>query len=257
MATLTYDSSEAKEGEFTEQEQESIKVGEALEEQQNQLLAGKFKDAEDLESAYIELQKKLGEPKEEVEEKEEPTQELEIEKEKEKEKTEETDGSFLDRLWDEAQNEFTDETIQELEKMDPKDLAKMHLDYRSKNQEPQITDAQVKQLKDIAGGESEYQSMMSWAQKNLQKNEVDMYDTVMEKGDPLSCYFAVQALKYRFDDASGIEGEMLTGKAPTNTGDVYRSQAEVVRAMSDPKYENDPAYRQDVYNKLERSNLEF
>jgi len=50
---------------------------------------------------------------------------------------------------------------------------------------------------------------------------------------------------------------MLTGKAPTNTGDVYRSQAEVVRAMSDPKYENDPAYRQDVYNKLERSNLEF
>ena len=66
MATLTYDPSEAKEGEFTEQEQENIKVGEALEEQQNQLLAGKFKDAEDLESAYIELQKKLGEPKEET-----------------------------------------------------------------------------------------------------------------------------------------------------------------------------------------------
>jgi len=255
MATLTYDSSEAKEEEFTEQEQENIKVGEALEEQQNQLLAGKFKDAEDLESAYIELQKKLGEPKGEVEEKEEPTQELEIEKEEEK--TEETDVSFLDRLWDESQNEFTNETIQELEKMDPKDLAKMHLDYRNKNQQPQITDSQVKQLKDVVGGESEYQNMMSWAQKNLQKNEVDMYDRVMENGDPTACYFAIQALKYRFDDSSGIEGEMLTGKAPTNTGDVYRSQAEVVRAMSDPKYENDPAYRQDVYNKLERSNLEF
>jgi hypothetical protein len=50
---------------------------------------------------------------------------------------------------------------------------------------------------------------------------------------------------------------MLTGKAPVNTGDVYRSQAEVVRAMKDSKYENDPAYRQDIYEKLERSNLNF
>ena len=62
MATLTYDPTETQEGEFSEEEQESIKVGEALEEQQQQLLAGKFKDAEDLESAYIELQKKLGDP---------------------------------------------------------------------------------------------------------------------------------------------------------------------------------------------------
>ena len=85
-----------------------------------------------------------------------------------------------------------------------------------------------------------------------------MYDKVMDKGDPLACYFAVQALKYRYDDASGTEGQMLTGKAPTSTkGDTFRSQAEVVRAMKDPKYENDPAYRSDVYSKLERSNLEF
>ena len=69
MATLTYDSAESQEGEFTPEEQENIKVGEALEEQQGELLAGKFKDAEDLEKGYIELQKKLGEPREEPEEK--------------------------------------------------------------------------------------------------------------------------------------------------------------------------------------------
>ena len=50
---------------------------------------------------------------------------------------------------------------------------------------------------------------------------------------------------------------MIQGKASTNKGDVFRSQAEVVRAMSKPEYENDPAYRQDVYNKLERSNINF
>ena len=99
--------------------------------------------------------------------------------------------------------------------------------------------------------------MVGWAKDNLQEQEIAMYDQVMDKGDPLACYFAVQALKYRFDDAAGTEGRMLTGKAASNRGSAFRSQAEVVRAMSDPKYENDPAYRQDVFNKLERSNIQF
>ena len=236
---------------LTPEEQDSLEVGEALVAEQENLLAGKYKDARELEKAYIELQGKLGEQKEE---KEEPTQELEIEKEEE---TEEPDVNFLDRLWDEAQNEFTDETIQELKGMNPQDLAKMHLDYRSKTQQPQITDAQVKQLKDVVGGEDEYKGMMDWASNNLQKNEIDMYDRVMEKGDPTACYFAVQALKYRFDVASGVEGEMLTGKAPSNKGDQFKSNAQLVEAMSDPKYENDPAYRREVMEKLERSNIEF
>ena len=50
---------------------------------------------------------------------------------------------------------------------------------------------------------------------------------------------------------------MLTGKAAKSSGDIFRSQAEVVQAMNDPKYDRDPAYRQDVYDKLERSNLQF
>ena len=77
MATLTYDPAEQQEGEFTPEEQENIKVGEALEEQQNQLLAGKFEDAKQLENAYIELQRKLGSPKEESSEEspEEPSEE--------------------------------------------------------------------------------------------------------------------------------------------------------------------------------------
>ena len=49
---------------------------------------------------------------------------------------------------------------------------------------------------------------------------------------------------------------MLTGKAARAT-DAFRSQAEVVEAMSDPRYDRDPAYRQDLYDKLERSNVKF
>ena len=65
-------------------------------------------------------------------------------------------------------------------------------------------------------------------------------------------------MKSQYQEANGYEGTMLTGKAPTNTKDVYRSQAELVQAMSDRRYDNDPAYRQDVIEKLERSdNLTF
>ena len=252
--TLTVDNTPETEvvGQLSAEEQDSLAVGEKLAAEEAQLLAGKFKDAEELEKAYIELQGKLGQPKDEAAEN---SEELEIEPEGEKEETEEPDSDFLDRLWDEAQSEFTTETIQELEKMDPKDLAKMHLDYRS--QQPQINDSQVKQLKDIAGGEDGYKGMIEWAQGNLQKGEIDMYDTVMEKGDPLACYFAVQALKYRFDDSNGVEGKMITGKAPSTKGDQFKSQAQVIEAMNDPRYEKDPAYRKEVADKLERSDVKF
>ena len=50
---------------LTPEEQDSLAVGEKLQEQQEGLLAGKYKSAEELEKAYVELQKKLGESKEE------------------------------------------------------------------------------------------------------------------------------------------------------------------------------------------------
>ena len=258
MATLTYDPTEQAEGELSNEEQESLEVGEKLAEQQSEMLAGKFKTAEDLEQGYIELQKKLGEPKEE---KAEPEQPEAKEEEKTEEKEEKVDTAFLDTLWEEAQSEkFTKETLSKLEEMKPQDIAQMYLDYRSEAKEPQgqsFTEENIADLKGVAGGDEGYTEMMGWAKSNLKKAEVDMYDQVMDQGNPLAAFFAVQALKYRFDDAKGVDGEMLQGKAPKTTGDTFKSQAQVVKAMSDPQYDKDPAYRQAIYDKLERSNLEF
>ena len=253
MATLTYNPNEQAEGELTTEEQESLEVGEKLAEQQSELLAGKFKDAEELEKGYIELQKKLGSPQEEAEE--------EVTDTKEEVKEEEPDAAFLDTLWEEAKSEkFTKETLSKLEEMKPQEIAQMYLDYRSEAKEPQgqaFTEENVKELKEVAGGDESYTEMMGWAKANLKKGEVDMYDQVMDQGNPLAAFFAVQALKYRFDDAKGVDGEMLQGKAAKSTADVFKSQAQVVKAMSDPQYDKDPAYRQAIYDKLERSNLEF
>ena len=258
MATLTYDPSEAQEGELSAEEQDSLKVGEALAEQEGKKLAGKFEDAEALEKAYIELQSKLGEPKEEkAEVKEEKTEAKEEVKEEPKE---EPDYEFLDKLWEESKNEkYSDDILDKLNDMKPADVAQLYLNYRSGvDSEPQdLTQEQAEELQKSVGGEKEYNTMLQWASKNFDEAEISRYDKVMESGDPDAAHFAVQALAAKYNDGVGVEGKMLTGKPAKAEGDNFRSQAEVGRAMSDPRYESDPAYRQDIYDKLERSNLQF
>jgi len=255
--TLTIDTTPETElvGELSADEQESLEIGEQIQAEESKLLAGKYKDAEELEKAYIELQGKLGEPKEESTEPEATTEPEEVEDESKED--EPIDSTFLDQLWEESQGDFKDDTLKQLSEMDPTKLAQMHLDYRANNQSPELDDKQVSQLKEVAGGDKQYDSMLNWAKSSLQKEEIDMYDKVMEQGNPLACFFAVQALKYRFDDASGTEGRMLTGKAPSTKGDQFKSQAQLVAAMNDPRYETDPAYRQDIMEKLENSDLNF
>lgn len=120
-----------------------------------------------------------------------------------------------------------------------------------------LTDEDIEALQDMAGGEEEYQQMLSWAGENLSDEEIDMYDDVMDSGDPAACFFAIQALMARYGEGTGVDGELLTGSDPVSSPQGFRSQQELVAAMSDPRYESDPAYRADVINKLENSDVEF
>ena len=246
-------------------EQDSLKVGEAMQEAQDELLAGKYKDAQELEKAYVELQKKLGDKGDgnstearDSKDSEEVESEEGYENEEETEVDTSQDG-ILDRLWEEANTEYSKETIEELAKMDPVDIADMHLRFRDQVAQsiPQITEEQVVELKNVVGGDEQYGQMLQWAQQNLDPQEVQMYDTVMERGDPLAAFFAVRALSYRYEDSQGYDGNMVTGTAPRGDGSQFQSQAEVVEAMSDPRYDRDPAFRQNVMKKLERSDINF
>jgi len=210
--TLTMNETPADQPQFNADEQDSLAVAESLGEDQP-LLAGKFKDQQSLEKAYIELQKKLGEPRDEVQTTEDEGEPAEQESEEE-EVTEETD-------------------------------------------EDQLTEAQANQLFEMVGGEKAYKSMISWAGQNLSKEEIQMYDAVMASGKASSIYFAVQALSAKYNDASGSDGQLLTGKGTANQSQGFRSQQELVAAMSDPRYDRDPAYRQEVMQKLENSDVQF
>ena len=107
-------------------EQDSLKVGEQMQEAQDNLLAGKYKNAEELEKGYLELQQKLN-TKDEAPQEEAQEEESEAPAE----------VSVLDRMWEEATsgNEFSEELTKEISEMAPTDIANAYLDYRQKQEE--------------------------------------------------------------------------------------------------------------------------
>lgn len=256
--TLTYE--EAPQEEFTPDELDSLKVGEEIEVEQDNLLAGKYKDAEELEKAYLELQTKLGEKPSEDKGEESESEEQPEEESKEEEDTEEG-PNILDRLWDQKDAGFNEDTLKELAQTNPGELAKMYLLYRNQVDEGQVSgglsDSEVTELQGIAGGKESYGNMMSWAKENLSAKEIEMYDNVMDRGDPNAAYFAVQALNSKYVDGVGKDAQLITGKAPRTAGDKFNSQAELIKAMEDDRYSDDPAYRQAILEKLDRSDINF
>ena len=245
---------------LTAEEQDSLAVGEKLVEQQDQLLAGKYKNAQELEKAYIELQGKLGQQNTE-----------ETETASAEETPEEPKLSAGASLITNAQQEYYDngnklseETMAKFSEMSSADLLQAYIEINANNpqqaeeaQVADITEAQISDIKKSAGGEQAYANVVNWAKDNLEKSQVNAFDEVVNTGSIEAIKLAVAGLKAQYDNANGVEGRMVTGKAPVNSGDIYRSQAELVAAKNDPRYDRDPAYRQDVIEKLDRSNLEF
>ena len=247
---------------LTADEQDSLAVGEKLVAEQEGLLAGKYKDAAELEKAYVELQKKLGSN--------EQTEDVEQTSATENE-TDETSLSDGATLIASANDEYyandgklSEETLDKFSSMSSKDLVAAYLEvqntdaFKNQGEVADLSDAEINQVKNYAGGEAQYDNLIQWADGALDDNSKEAFDSIINTGSVDAIKIAVNGLKAQYEAANGYEGKMYTGKAPQTTGDVFRSQAELVQAMSDRRYDNDPAYRQDVIAKLERSNnLEF
>ena len=254
---LTYDPSPENPEVLSEEEQDSLQVGEKLAEKQSQMLAGKFQDAEQLEKAYIELQKKLGANESEEEEASEVSDEPE---EREPSATETLIGEASAEWYEKG--ELTPETVEKFKEMSSEDLVNTYVEMqKAGGQQPapvvDLTEADVADVQGVAGGAEGYGNLMSWAAENLPQEDVSAFDALVSTGNSRAIKLAVAGLKAQYETTNGYEGRMLSGKAAAQTGDVFRSQAEVVAAMGDPRYDRDPAYRQDVFEKLDRSKINF
>ena len=146
--------------------------------------------------------------------------------------------------------------------MSSQDLVNAYLEIQANNpqaptQGVELSEAQVNSVQNAAGGEANYNTVIDWASNNLSDEAINAFDSVVDSGNPMAISIAFQGLQAEYNEANGYEGRMLQGRAPNRSGEVYRSQAELVAAMGDPRYDTDPAYRADVISKLELSDLEF
>jgi len=254
---LTYDPSNDPQAIQTAEERdaESLAIGEEMMAQQEGLLAGKYKSAQDLEQAYLELQKKLGssdtEEQEEVAE-EQPEEEVD------------ENIAFFQSINDEfnENGQLSEESVQQLTSMSSEDLVDLYFRYQDQLEPTQavegreLSDQEVSQVFDSVGGQQQYQQLTAWAGENLDADTIEAFDNVIESGNIAAINLALQGLQVQYNDAVGYENDMIQGK-PAQTSNGFRSQAEVVRAMSDPRYDRDPAYRQEVVDKLMNSDIDF
>ena len=262
MAILTYDPTPADQPELNEAELEALAIGEQRAQEESRMLAGKYESAEELEKAYIELQKKLGESNDELRQEEPQGRGREEEVEEQQ-----IDADPLVDLLNSASEEYysnegklSEETMSKLAQMDSKDLVEAYMQIQSQSQSSQVedfTEDQVADIQNFVGGEEQYNGLVGWAAENMPENFVQAFDNLINVGDPDMVKLAVVGLQAAFQEANGYEGRMLSGKPAQTQQDVFRSQAEVVAAMSDPRYDRDPAYRQDVFAKLDRSDLNY
>ena len=300
---MTYDpgtDTVTTENSLTPDEQDSLQVGEAMQEQQEQLLAGKYKNAEELEKAYVELQSKLGEKDTETG-KTTGESDLSIEGKETAEETKETQQTSEENLYledgkvnYESVNEAYGEKLGNLFKdseIDPWSISQHFYDNEGTITEEMYTslegaglsrssidaylagkaaqegygteeiqdlsETDVSSIKSVVGGEAEYAKIVDWASENLPKNDIESFDELISTGNIGAIKLAVNGMKAQYETANGYEGRLLSGKAPQTSRDVFRSQPELVAAMSDPRYDTDPAYRQDIMQKLDRSDLQF
>jgi len=251
---------------LTAEEQDSLQVGEAMIEQQEQLLAGKYTNAQELEKAYIELQRKLGDDGQE-EGNPEAEQEEVLQEESEESPEEFSEAAQVitsaAEEFDANDGQITQETYDQLSSMSSEDLVQAYMEVQSNvepeaSEAPDISDSDVLEIKNSFGGEESYTQVTQWAANNLDPGTVEAFDNIVNNADLDTIRLAVSGLRAQYENANGYEGRMVQGKAPIQTQDVFRSQAELVNAMSDRRYDDDPAYRQDVMQKLDRSkNLQF
>ena len=251
--TLTYDNTPDAEV-LTEEEQDSLAVGEELMAEQENLLAGKYKNAQDLESAYLELQKKLGEGSDELEE-------GEMEEQEEVEIDPATDMLTAASAEFAESGEISQETFDALADMDSADLLAAYMSLQEGNPAPSqaadLSDADVNELKASVGGAEAYDQITNWAADALSDAELDAFNATIDNGSLAQIQMIMAGLQARYQAENGYEGRQLQGKPPSSSGDAFRSQAEVVEAISDPRYDRDPAYRNDVLMRLERSDISF
>ena len=246
--------------------------------QPDELLAGKYKSVQDLEKAYKELQTKLSRGESVAPEPEDDSSADDSEAESEDEEDDKPAGNARELYGDliggkleEAQINFQDMNVrwQQTGTLEPGDYDQLAeagfnrdmvdaylsgLQYKQ-TQDTALSVKEVASIKESLGGEAEYSKMIEWAAANLSADEVEGFNQIINTQPMAAVKMAITGLHARYSAVEGREPKLIGGRAPKGSTDKFESTAQLVAAMSDPKYSTDPAYQRKVQEKLSRSSI--
>ena len=221
-------------------------------------LPEKFNSVDELVKSYSELEKKLGEQSQPTEKSVDPVSKAELKGQPKSDldiatKAVDSAGLNMESLSEEyaKDGKLADGSYKSLEKAGiPKD----YVDRFIAGQEA-IADQQSTTVKDIVGGTQAYDNMSEWAGQNLNETEKTAYNSAVNSKDLEAVKLAVVGLKARYAQSTGSEPKLVEGKASASGEQGFQSWAQVTQAMSDPRYAKDPAYQNEVKNKLANSKI--
>ena len=119
----------------------------------------------------------------------------------------------------------------------------------------ELAQEEVKGIRDSIGGDEAYGKMVSWALENLSKPEIEAFNEATNTMSGPQLSMMVQGLYTRYQNAMGVEPSLYSGRPAASGPTPFRSQQEVVTAMSDPRWEKDVSYTENVKARLAGSNV--
>ena len=105
------------------------------------------------------------------------------------------------------------------------------------------------------GGQDRYQALMGWAANNIDEARTQAFNDALQSGNEGAILSQLKGIQYDHMMATGYEPKLTGGRAPTNEVQGYSSEAQVIRAMQDPRYQDDPAYIKEVEQRIAVSNV--
>lgn len=253
---------------IAEQEQEQ-----AQEQGDSALLLGKFKSADDLARAYQELEKKLGQPRDDADPADEPSPPQPYTREQ----SVNDYGEFLSDVFEAAEvNPY--EIAQQwqqggdltsyVDKLEAAGIPRPVVEqYLARPEAPageavELTAADTNELKGMVGGDEGFAQLSSWAQENLSAEQLVDYNTVVNSGNKAAIRWALKAMQaMQSGGKAPSEPKLISGGRPAGEGQKFESKQQVIDAMTKRNakgqklYDVDDSYRDKVRAMLARSDV--
>lgn len=221
-------------------------------------LPEKFGSAQELAQAYKSLEQKLSGSQEQVEQYQMTEAQAQENQEIQEQSTSQVYQLLEDRGLDfqtfqDEMNETGGLSEDAYEALQEAGIQREMVDTWIEGQEARA-EQNIDQLYSLAGGVDSYNQMLQWADNNLHPTEAEAFNKQIDNLDA-TAELAVAGLYARYLQSEGSMPSLMTGDTNVSIEPRYDSLAQITSAMSDPRYETDPAYRAQVAGRLNNSSV--